>query len=60
MVVQHAGRFAWTHHLSCGFSWKWIEQFQPDEVWWMPTERFILCQPGARPLGFPEQMVGHP
>lgn len=50
----HAARFAWTHHKQCGVDWKWIDQFRPTEVWWMPTERFMLCAPGVRPAGLPE------
>jgi hypothetical protein len=53
MVLQHAGRVVWLHHLLCGFDWKWIDQFHPDEVWWMPTERSILCGVGVTPSGFP-------
>ncbi len=51
MVLAHAARVAWTHHLWCGFDWKWIEQFHPDEVWWMPAERYLLCfrQPSHMP-----------
>ena len=49
MVLAHARRFAWTHHQFCAFDWKWIDQFHPDEVWWMPTERYIVCPPGFIP-----------
>lgn len=51
MLLPHAGKVAWTHHEFCRFDWKWIEQFHPDEVWWMPTERHIICKPGPRPSG---------
>jgi hypothetical protein len=53
MVLAHAGRFAWTHHQFCAFDWKWIDQFHPDEVWWMPTERYIVCTPGLHPKDMP-------
>jgi hypothetical protein len=43
----------WQHHKRCGFDWKLIDRFQPDEVWWMPTERYLLCNPDVRPDGFP-------
>ena len=46
-------RFAWTHHQFCAFDWKWIDQFHPDEVWWMPTERYIVCTPGLHPKDMP-------
>lgn len=51
MVLTNVRRFAFTHHQNCGFDWKWIEQFHPDEVWFMPTERLAYCT--AKPTGFP-------
>ena len=53
MVNANTARFAWTHHEWCGFDWKWVERFHPDQVWWMPTERYALCVPGSRPKGMP-------
>lgn len=53
MLLQHAGRVVWLEHKHCGFDWGAIDKFRPDEVWWMPTERFLVCGPGARPAGFP-------
>jgi len=53
MLLRHAGQVAWLYHDLCGFDWKWIEQFHPDEVWWMPTERFIVCKRGSHPNGLP-------
>jgi alginate O-acetyltransferase complex protein AlgJ len=53
MVLQHAGQVVWVYHQSCRFDWKWIDQFRPDEIWWMPTERFLACRHGDRPAGFP-------
>lgn len=44
MLLQHAGRVVWLFHYWCAFDWKWIDQFHPDEVWWMPTERYLICQ----------------
>ena len=35
-----------------GFDWKAIDKYRPDEVWWMPTERFLICDPGVRPVDF--------
>ncbi len=53
MLSQHVGRAIWIHHHRCDFNWKWIDKFHPDELWWAPTERFLLCDPpGARPIGF--------
>jgi hypothetical protein len=53
MVLQHAASVVWVYHQFCGFDWKWIGQFHPDEIWWMPTERAILCKESTRPNGFP-------
>jgi alginate O-acetyltransferase complex protein AlgJ len=54
MLLQNTGRVVWLHHSFCGFDWKWIDQLRPDEVWWMPTERFIPCgKGGVRPVGLP-------
>jgi alginate O-acetyltransferase complex protein AlgJ len=52
MLAQHAGRAIWVHHHQCGFDWKLIDRFHPDEVWWAPTERFLVCDPGVRPIDF--------
>jgi hypothetical protein len=52
MALQHAGRVVWLAHQHCGFDWGAIDRFSPDEIWWMPTERFLVCDPGARPRGF--------
>ena len=53
MVLSRIGRIVWQHHKFCGFDWKLIDRFRPDEVWWMPTERYLLCGPNVRPDGFP-------
>jgi alginate O-acetyltransferase complex protein AlgJ len=53
LLLKHFGRVVWQHHKRCGFDWKLIDRFQPDEVWWMPTERYLLCNPNVRPDGFP-------
>jgi alginate O-acetyltransferase complex protein AlgJ len=54
LLLQHVGRVIWLNHHFCGFDWKAIDEFHPDEVWWMPNERFLICAPGARPLDFAE------
>jgi alginate O-acetyltransferase complex protein AlgJ len=53
MLLNHVGQVVWQHHNLCGFDWKLIDRFRPDEVWWMPTERYLLCGPNVRPDGFP-------
>ena len=52
MALQHAGRVVWLASQHCGFDWAAIDRFRPDEVWWMPNERFLICDAGVRPLGF--------
>jgi hypothetical protein len=52
MLIGHAGKIVWLHHNFCAFDWKWIDQFDPNEIWWLPTERSLNCSPGARPLNF--------
>ena len=52
MLLPRVGRVVWLSHQHCGFDWGAIDRFRPDEVWWMPTERFLVCDPGARPVGF--------
>ena len=52
MLSQHVGRAIWIHHHECGFDWKLIDRFHPDEVWWAPTERFLICDPEVHPLNF--------
>ena len=54
MILQHASRVIWMDHKSCGFDWSAVEKYGPDEVWWMPDERFLVCAPDKRPNGLPE------
>jgi alginate O-acetyltransferase complex protein AlgJ len=53
MLMQHARHVVFLHHRFCGFDWKWIIQFHPDEVWWMPTERYLVCAEKTRTHKFP-------
>jgi alginate O-acetyltransferase complex protein AlgJ len=50
-LSQHVGRAIWIHHQYCGFDWNSIEKLKPDEVWWTPVERFLVCAPGQYPRG---------
>ena len=52
MLLQHVGRVVWIDHQHCRFDPKVIDRFHPDEVWWMPNERFFICDPGAERVGF--------
>ncbi len=55
LLAEHAGRAIWMHVHECAFDWNAVERYRPDEVWWMPTERALVCDPGARPLNFPSE-----
>ena len=52
MLLEHVGRVVWLSSQHCGFDWSAIDRFRPDEVWFMPNERFLVCDPGVRPLNF--------
>jgi len=52
MLMPHAAKVVWLYHDFCAFDWARIDEFRPDEVWWLPTERSLVCAPGARPAGF--------
>jgi len=52
MLLQRAAKVVWLDHRHCEFDWETVERFHPDEVWWMTTERFLVCDPGAHPLAF--------
>jgi alginate O-acetyltransferase complex protein AlgJ len=52
MLLEHAGHVVWLYHQHCAFDWKAIDRFRPDEVWWMPSERFLICDPDVRPVHF--------
>lgn len=60
LTAQHARRVVWMHHEGCHFDWTWIDQFQPDEVWWLPVERAMLCWPDRRPRNMPEAPAAPP
>jgi alginate O-acetyltransferase complex protein AlgJ len=48
LLLAHVRKVAWAHHNQCDFDWPaMIERYHPDEVWWMPTERFLNCMPSA-------------
>jgi len=53
MILQHANRVIWMDHKSCCFDWDEMEKYHPDEVWWMPNERFLVCKVGLKPEGLP-------
>jgi hypothetical protein len=53
-LSQHVGRAVWFHHNYCGFDWASIDRIRPDEVWWMPVERYLVCRPGQKLKNFPQ------
>lgn len=53
MAQANGVLFQIIHHRQCGFDWSLVDQFHATEVWWMPTEQFMLCLPGVRPTGWP-------
>jgi alginate O-acetyltransferase complex protein AlgJ len=57
-LSQHVGRAVWFHHNYCGFDWASIDRIKPDEVWWMPVERYLVCRPGQYPQGLRGDEVG--
>jgi alginate O-acetyltransferase complex protein AlgJ len=54
LLLPHVAHEISIHLSSCGFDWKAIDHFHPDEVWWMPTERLSTCNLGAAPENFAE------
>jgi alginate O-acetyltransferase complex protein AlgJ len=57
-LSQHVGRAVWFHHNYCGFDWASIDKIRPNEVWWMPVERYLVCRPGQYPHGLSGDQVG--
>ena len=57
-LSQHVGKAVWVHHNYCGLDWAVIDRVRPDEVWWAPVERFLVCRPGQHPKNFPDGEVG--
>jgi hypothetical protein len=53
LVLHRAGRLVWTHYRRCSFDWTLVDRFKPDQLWLMPTERYLTCIPGFRPAGLP-------
>lgn len=58
LVLRHAGRLIWTSYERCDFDWSLIDRFHPDQVWLMPTERYMLCLPGFHPGAMPAPIHG--
>jgi len=54
LLNGHASKVIWLDHQHCGFDWAAIDRFHPDEVWWMPNERFLMCGAGEKPQNFPK------
>jgi hypothetical protein len=43
MIAQHLSRAIWVDYQECGFETKVIDKFHPDEVRWVPNERYLIC-----------------
>ena len=54
LLAGHASKVIWLDHQHCGFDWTAMDRFHPDEVWWMPNERFLMCGAGEKPQNFPK------
>jgi alginate O-acetyltransferase complex protein AlgJ len=51
MLAQHVGRVIWVHYAThgCSFDWSLVDKYHPDEVWWAPVERALICESRADP-----------
>jgi alginate O-acetyltransferase complex protein AlgJ len=49
MLAQHVERAIWVHYnnAGCSFDWSLIDKYHPDEVWWAPVERALICESRA-------------
>jgi alginate O-acetyltransferase complex protein AlgJ len=49
MLAQHVGRAIWVHYnnAGCSFDLSLVDKYHPDEVWWAPVERALICNSGA-------------
>jgi hypothetical protein len=43
LLMQRAGRIVWMENQHCRFDQQLLLRSRPDQVWYMPTERLILC-----------------
>ena len=50
MLAQHVGRAIWVHYnnAGCSFDLSLVDKYHPDEVWWAPVERALICNSGAQ------------
>jgi alginate O-acetyltransferase complex protein AlgJ len=51
MLAPHVGRAIWVHYYThgCSFDWSLIDKYHPNEVWWAPVERALICESRADP-----------
>jgi hypothetical protein len=54
LLLHSTGPVVWVYFDFCKFDWKWVDQLHPDEVWWMPSERYDLCSGGRWPVDLPK------
>ncbi len=53
LLLARLGRVVWVYHDLCRFDFGVVDRVRPAQVWYMPTERRMLCDPGAYPAGLP-------
>ncbi len=51
LLLARIGRVVWVYHDLCRFDFGLVDRVHPVQVWYMPTERRMLCDPGAYPAG---------
>ena len=46
MLAPHVGRAIWVHYdeNGCSFDRSLVDKYHPDEVWWAPVERMLICE----------------
>ena len=59
LLAQHVGRAIWVHYNNegCSFDWSLVDKYHPDEVWWAPVERALLCASPSRAWRDPKRAL---
>lgn len=60
MILANGSRVVWEHHKLCNFDWQLLDEYRPDEVWYMPTERYLACPLVSHPKGMPARISVSP
>jgi alginate O-acetyltransferase complex protein AlgJ len=56
MILANGSGVVWEHHKLCNFDWHLLDEYRPDEVWYMPTERYLTCPLDSHPKGMPAKI----